>query len=134
MSTVTVYTFEDADGTEDTYTTQSAIEAKDRGQRERMRVIANEYEWTDSEMAWDFTPPGDQHEALAMMQGAEPECRRCADHDPRDRRDHGHVPDRLTEPLSPHVYDEPDRGPYCRRCGGSRWGAQHIQGPTDRPE
>jgi hypothetical protein len=54
MSIITVYTFEDSEGGEDTFTTQKAIEAKDRGQRYGMRVIANDYEWTDSEVAWDF--------------------------------------------------------------------------------
>jgi hypothetical protein len=54
MSTITVYTFEDSAG-EDTFTTQNPTEAKDRGQRYGMRVIANEYEYSDSEVVWDFT-------------------------------------------------------------------------------
>ncbi len=65
-STVTLYTFEGADGTPDTYQTFSAPEAKERGEKYRLRVVANEYEWQDAEVAWDFTPPcadcGRQHD------------------------------------------------------------------------
>lgn len=54
---VTVYTFEDADGTEDSYTTTNAHEAQARGATYGLRVIAHQYEWADSEVAWDFTDP-----------------------------------------------------------------------------
>jgi hypothetical protein len=54
MSIITVYTFEKPDGTEDTFTTQDPKFAKDRGERNGMRVIANTYQWSDSELAWDF--------------------------------------------------------------------------------
>jgi hypothetical protein len=55
MAEITVYTFEDAEGSEDTYQTQDPREAQDRGRRYGMRVIGNTYEWTDSDTAWDFT-------------------------------------------------------------------------------
>lgn len=40
-------------------------------------------------------------DAVALGLVPEPECQRCADHDPRDRRDHGHIPDRLSHPERP---------------------------------
>ena len=55
MSTVTLYTFENDNGSEDTYTTFNPRDAEDRGRRCSMRVIANEYEYSDHEIAWDFT-------------------------------------------------------------------------------
>jgi len=56
MATVTLYTFEDRDGDEgSTFSTFSATEAKDHGERYALRVIANEYEYSDREVAWDFT-------------------------------------------------------------------------------
>lgn len=55
MAEITVYTFEDADGAEDTYTTQDPTEARERGQRYGLRVLANVYEWTEAPVAWDFT-------------------------------------------------------------------------------
>lgn len=55
MSTITQYTFETADGASDSFATFNATEARERGERYGMRVIANEYELTDSEVAWDFT-------------------------------------------------------------------------------
>lgn len=56
MATITVYTFEDAQGAEDSYTTQNPREAQERGRKYGLRVIANEYEFADSETAWDFRP------------------------------------------------------------------------------
>ena len=51
-----VYTFEEADGTESTWSTQDPREAQDHGRKHGLAVIANEYEWADSEIAWDFRP------------------------------------------------------------------------------
>lgn len=56
MSSITVYTFEYENGTEDTYQTQDPIEAEERGRAYEMRVISNEYTWNDSDTAWDFRP------------------------------------------------------------------------------
>ncbi len=55
MATITVYSFESKDGTEDTFTTVDVHEARERARRYRMKLIANEYEWTDSEVIEDFT-------------------------------------------------------------------------------
>lgn len=53
---ITVYTFEDKEGPGgDSFTTTDPDEARRRGQRYGMRVIANEYEWADQEVAWDYT-------------------------------------------------------------------------------
>lgn len=52
---ITVYTFESADGTEDTYTTMDTQEAGDRARQYGMRAIANTYEWADSEPLVDYT-------------------------------------------------------------------------------
>jgi hypothetical protein len=54
MSSITVYTFERPGDGEDTFTTQDPAEARDRGSAYGLRVIANEYEWAGSELAWDF--------------------------------------------------------------------------------
>ncbi len=72
MADVTLYTFEDADGTPDTFSTFNAREAKDRGSRYRMRVIANTYEFADSETAWDFLPSdGEDEYATAVAERRE---------------------------------------------------------------
>lgn len=57
---ITVYTFEGE--TYDDYSTQDPEEARERGQRYGMKVIANEYEFSDSEVAWDFSPTPDEDE------------------------------------------------------------------------
>lgn len=56
MNTITVYSFEDSDGSKDSFSTQDRDEAKDYGRRTGARVIANEFVWDDSETAWDFRP------------------------------------------------------------------------------
>jgi hypothetical protein len=53
-ASVELYTFEDEDGTETGYSTFSAQEAKEHGRKYHLRVIANDYEWQDSEVAWDY--------------------------------------------------------------------------------
>lgn len=52
---VTLYTFEDSEGGEDTYSTFRASEAEDYAKKYHMRIIANEYEWSDSEVVADYT-------------------------------------------------------------------------------
>lgn len=53
--TVTVYGFEDAEGTPDSFTTFDAIAARERAQQYRLKLIAYEYEYADSELIEDFT-------------------------------------------------------------------------------
>ena len=55
MATVTLYAFEDDDGAEQTFSTFNAVEAKDTARMNAWRCLANEYEWSDSEVVWDFT-------------------------------------------------------------------------------
>jgi len=57
---VTVYTFEDGDGIEQTFKTFDAIEAQETARQNRWRVIANEFEFSESYPIpeWDFTPNG----------------------------------------------------------------------------
>ena len=52
---ISLYTFEDSTGTPDTYHTYNVFEAEERARKYQQRVIANEYEWTDSEVIFDFT-------------------------------------------------------------------------------
>ena len=54
--TVTVYTFEDEDGSEQVWTTQNPVEARDYARLNQLKMIANEYEYSDSEVVEDFTP------------------------------------------------------------------------------
>lgn len=57
MSSITVYTFEDADGNEvGTFQTQIAVEAKDYAQKYGYNVRANEYEYSDGYLVdeWQF--------------------------------------------------------------------------------
>ena len=56
MTVVTLYTFEDEGGSEDGYMTFSAHEARERAHSQGLRCFANEYEYSDREVAWDFTP------------------------------------------------------------------------------
>lgn len=53
--TVTVYTFENAAGPFGSYTTMNLDEATEYGRNNALKVIANEYEFTDSELVADFT-------------------------------------------------------------------------------
>jgi hypothetical protein len=55
---VTLYTFEDGDGIEQTFTTFIAVEAQETARQNRWRVIAVEFEYSDSHPVpeWDFTP------------------------------------------------------------------------------
>lgn len=62
---VTVYTFEDCNGVEDSFTTQNAREAEERGRQYSMRVMANEYEFSGSEVAWDFCGSNDEQQESA---------------------------------------------------------------------
>lgn len=55
MSTVTVYSFEDENGEPDDYTTQDYHEAYERAVCYGLKIIANTYEWSDSEVVDDFT-------------------------------------------------------------------------------
>jgi hypothetical protein len=55
MATITVYTFEDEQGAEQVFTTQNPIEAREHGKLYGYKVMANEFEFSDSEVAWDFT-------------------------------------------------------------------------------
>lgn len=53
--TITVYSFEDKNGLDMGWTTQDYREAKQHAQEFRLRVIANEFEFADSELVDDFT-------------------------------------------------------------------------------
>lgn len=54
--TIEVYSFQDADGDAATdWTTQNVTEAKDYARTHGYRLIANIYEWVDSEMVEDHT-------------------------------------------------------------------------------
>lgn len=56
MASVTLYSFEDADGNEfGTFTTFDVTVAREYARTNRMRLIAQEYEYTDSELVEDFT-------------------------------------------------------------------------------
>ncbi len=56
MSTITVYTFDDGnDGGEDCYQTQNPREAEEYALRYGKRCWANEYEYTDREVAWNYS-------------------------------------------------------------------------------
>lgn len=57
MATISVYTFEDADGNEDLFNTDDAEAAKAYAMQNNLRVIDNEYEWSYSTPVteWDFT-------------------------------------------------------------------------------
>lgn len=55
MGTVTLYTFDDGEGQEDTFTTFNPKEAEDRARSQNLRCFANEYEYSDRDVAWDFS-------------------------------------------------------------------------------
>ena len=53
---LTLYSFEDADGNEyGTWTTQNYDEAKKYAARYRLRIIGNEYEWSEAVPLDDYT-------------------------------------------------------------------------------
>ena len=49
------YLFEDAEGIEQGFATFDADEARHYAQQNNLRVIAHTYEWSDSEVVWDYT-------------------------------------------------------------------------------
>ncbi len=55
MVETTVYTFEDEDGVEDSYSTQHFAQAYKRALDYKMRLIENTFTWADSEVVADFT-------------------------------------------------------------------------------
>lgn len=55
MSSITVYSFENANGPFGSYTTQNINDAREYGRNNALKVIANEYEFSDSELVEDFT-------------------------------------------------------------------------------
>lgn len=58
--TVTVYTFRDAEDNEfGAFTTQNYRAALDYARGAKVKVIANTFEWSDSEVVDDFTEPGE---------------------------------------------------------------------------
>lgn len=59
---ITVYTFEDADGAGRSYQTQDWSEAEEYAQKYHLRVIDNTFEWADSERVADYTLPDDEEE------------------------------------------------------------------------
>lgn len=64
MSTIDVYTLEDAEGNEQPmFETQDYQEAKTAAMRNHMKVICNEFEFSDSYMTDDFTEKDDDEPA-----------------------------------------------------------------------
>ncbi len=52
---VELYVFEDSAGRETTFTTYNPIEAKNHAASQGLRCIARVFEYSDSEVAWDYT-------------------------------------------------------------------------------
>ncbi len=59
MTSVTLYSFEDANGTPMTYTTFNYRDAEETAQRNRWRIVAEEYEYSDSQIVADYTDKAD---------------------------------------------------------------------------
>jgi hypothetical protein len=55
MTDITVYAFEDGEGTEDDFTTFNYDEARDHAMKHKLKLIARTYEYSDSELVWDYT-------------------------------------------------------------------------------
>jgi len=53
---IEVYTFEDKEGNESDYSTQDYQEAEEYAKEYGYMIIANIYEWQDSELVKDYTP------------------------------------------------------------------------------
>ena len=51
---ITVFTFQNGAGDEDTFTTQNVAEANEYARENKRAMIANTYEFDDSEMVEDF--------------------------------------------------------------------------------
>jgi hypothetical protein len=49
------YTFADARGVEQSFSTTDAEEARTIAQEQNLRAVRNVFEFSDSETAWDFT-------------------------------------------------------------------------------
>lgn len=52
---ILVYTLEDKERNEQEFSTQDYSEARERAMKDNLRVICNEFEWSDSYMVDDFT-------------------------------------------------------------------------------
>lgn len=67
--TITVYTFERGGYEYGSFTTQSYQEAREYARANRCRIIANEFEWSDSEPLDDFQTRADQREERRVKSG-----------------------------------------------------------------
>lgn len=65
---LTVYTFEDANGAADSWTTMEYDDAKRYAYQWNLRIIANTYEWSDSEPLEDYTQSDDSPEEQRFLQ------------------------------------------------------------------
>lgn len=54
MSTVTVYTFKDRNDSEQSFSTMDLAKARAHAAEHKFQLIANDYEWTESEPLDDF--------------------------------------------------------------------------------
>lgn len=54
--TLTVYTFEDSDGHEQSFETMDAAEARKHAQENKLLMIGNEYEWQEAVPLEDYRP------------------------------------------------------------------------------
>lgn len=103
-ASITVYSFEDKDGNEfGSFTTQDYEEAKRYAAEGRLKVIANEYEWSESFPLEDYTPPADEGETLTVYYT----CPKC-DHSWEEEWDcacDSECPECGTENISPFEYE-----------------------------
>jgi hypothetical protein len=53
---IEVYTFEDEHGTQDTFMTFDAGEAREYARKYSLKWLANAYQWVESEVVQDYTP------------------------------------------------------------------------------
>jgi hypothetical protein len=62
MNSVEIYSFEDRDGVESTFTTRVIAEAKRFARENNLKLIANVFEFADSELVEDNTKADDRDE------------------------------------------------------------------------
>jgi len=77
MSEVEKFIFEDAEGNESAYTTYDSVKAKEFAIRNHFRCIANKFEFSDSEVVYDYTEKAQADEFLASRYEKNADCPYC---------------------------------------------------------
>jgi hypothetical protein len=124
--TIEVYTFEEYDGSPTGFQTTDISEARKYARDNKLRLIANIYEFSDSELIEDNTEPttgqlaeklrpyphsGKFEGGLVIDEAIYDLAGHCSDASEGDVQEHGHAYELIRAPINLDVADAPDLTP-----------------------